>query len=43
MNKEQKCRLLEERLKRLEGSQKDNQGICRRIRRDIRNIRDEKK
>lgn len=39
MTKEQKCRLLEERLKRLESSQKDNQGVCRRIRRDIRNMK----
>lgn len=39
MNKEEKCRLLEERLKKLESSQKDNQGVCRRIRRDIRNLK----
>lgn len=42
MEKEQKCRLLEERLKKLMRNQKDNQGVCRRIRRDIRNLRKEK-
>ncbi len=38
MKPEEKIRLLEIRLKRLENSEKDNHGVCRRIRRDIRNL-----
>ena len=34
-----KIRLLERRLAILEERGRDNQGVCRRIRRDIRNLR----
>lgn len=34
-----KIRLLEDRLQKLMGSEKENQGVCRRIRRDIRNLK----
>lgn len=39
MNAEDKIKLLELRLHKLEANEKDNQGVCRRIRRDIRNLR----
>lgn len=39
MTKVEKCRLLEDRLHKLESSEKDNSGVCRRIRRDIRNLK----
>ncbi len=39
MNKEQKCALLEYRLNKLVRNKKDNQGVCRRINREIRNLR----
>ncbi len=39
MTKIEKCRLLEDRLHKLESSEKDNGGVCRRIRRDIRNLK----
>lgn len=34
-----KIRLLENRLEVLLAREKDNQGVCRRIRRDIRNLK----
>lgn len=34
-----KIKLLERRLGILSAREKDNQGVCRRIRRDIRNLR----
>ena len=39
MTKEEKCKLAEFRLHKLESSEKDNGGVCRRIRRDIRNLK----
>lgn len=33
-----KIKLLEDRLHKLESSEKENFGVCRRIRRDIRNL-----
>lgn len=39
MKPEEKIRLLEDRLQKLENSEKENQGVCRRIRRDIRNLK----
>lgn len=36
---EAKIKLLEDRLHKLEANGKDNQGICRRISRDIRNLK----
>jgi conserved domain protein len=39
MKPEEKIRLLEVRLQKLENSEKDNYGVCRRIRRDIRNLK----
>ncbi len=38
MTNQQKCALLEDRLNKLERRAKDNQGVCRRIRREIRNL-----
>ena len=34
-----KIKLLERRLEVLTARQKENQGVCRRIRRDIRNLK----
>lgn len=39
MKPEDKIKILEDRLQKLENSDKDNQGVCRRIRRDIRNLK----
>lgn len=39
MNKEQKCAMLEYRLNKLISNKKDNQGVCRRINREIRNLK----
>lgn len=39
MDIEAKIKLLEDRLNKLTGREKDNQEVCRRIRRDIRNLR----
>lgn len=36
---EARIKLLEDRLNKLEGNEKDNQEVCRRIRRDIRNLK----
>ncbi len=41
MNKKQKCAMLEYRLNKLIGNKKDNQGVCRRISREIRNLKKE--
>ncbi len=38
MTKEEKCNLLADRLHKLESSEKDNNGVCRKIRRNIRNL-----
>ncbi|MBP3489992.1 MAG: hypothetical protein J6K53_16600 [Roseburia sp.] len=38
MDVEAKIKLLENRLEILTASEKENQGVCRRIRRDIRNL-----
>lgn len=38
METEAKIRMLEDRLNKLMSSDKENQGVCRRIRRDIRNL-----
>jgi hypothetical protein len=39
MTNAEKITLLEIRLNKLERSEKDNGGVCRRIRRDIRNLK----
>ena len=39
MTTEQNIRLMENRLHRLESSEKENFGVCRKIRRNIRNLR----
>lgn len=39
MNDTEKIRLLEARLQILTVNSKDNQGVCRRIRREIRNLK----
>ncbi len=39
MDNQAKIKLLERRLDILTAREKDNQGVCRRIRRDIRNLR----
>ncbi len=39
MDSKAKVELLEARLKKLLASEKDNQGVCRRIRREIRNLK----
>lgn len=39
MNIEEKIQLLEMRLQNLMANEKENQGVCRKIRRDIRNLR----
>ncbi len=38
MTSEEKIKLMENRLHRLESSEKDNFGVRRKIRRDIRNL-----
>ncbi len=38
MTAAEKIKLLEDRLHKLESSEKENFGVCRRIRRDIRNL-----
>ena len=39
MTVEENIRLLEDRLHKLESSEKENFGVCRKIRRNIRNLR----
>lgn len=39
MTIEAKIKLLENRLQLLENSDKENQGVCRKIRREIRNLK----
>lgn len=39
MNLSNKIALLEIRLHRLESRDRDNEGVCRRIRREIRNLK----
>ena len=39
MTIEEKIKLMENRLHKLESNEKENNGVCRRIRRDIRNLR----
>lgn len=39
MDNQAKINLLERRLQVLTAREKENQGVCRRIRRDIRNLR----
>ncbi len=38
MTREEKCALLRVRLNKLERSEKENHGVCRKIRRVIRNM-----
>lgn len=42
MNKE-KIKMLEIRLQQLESNEKANQGVCRKIRREIRKLKNQKK
>ncbi len=39
MTNDEKCQLLQNRLNKLESSEKDNFGVCRKIRRNIRNLK----
>lgn len=39
MTVEEKIKLMENRLNKLESSEKENFGVCRKIRRNIRNLR----
>ncbi len=39
METKAKIELLEARLQKLLASEKDNQGVCRRLRREIRNLK----
>lgn len=39
MEKQAKIKLLEARLQKLLASEKENQGVCRRLRREIRNLK----
>lgn len=39
MTAEAKIKLLENRLQQLENNDKDNQGVCRKVRREIRNLK----
>lgn len=39
MNVDEKIRLLEARLQVLTANEKDNQGVCRRIQREIRKLK----
>lgn len=39
MTIEEKIRLMEDRLHKLESSEKENHEVCRKIRRNIRNLR----
>lgn len=39
MNDTEKIKLLEARLQVLAANEKDNQGVCRRIQREIRNLK----
>ncbi len=39
MTIEENIRLMEKRLHKLESSEKENFGVCRKIRRNIRNLR----
>lgn len=38
MTKEEKLTLMENRLRKLETRKKDNDGMCRRLRREMRNL-----
>ncbi len=38
MTTKENIRLMENRLRRLESSEKENFGVCRKIRRNIRNL-----
>ena len=38
MTNDAKIKLLRNRLQQLESSEKENQGVCRKIRRNIRNL-----
>ena len=38
MTKEEKMTLMENRLRKLETRKKDNDGVCRRLRREMRNL-----
>ncbi len=38
MTTEERIKLMEDRLQKLESSEKENFGVCRRIKRDIRNL-----
>ena len=38
MNKTEKIKVLEDRLQKLSSSEKENYGVCRKIRREIRNL-----
>ncbi len=38
MTAEERIKLMEDRLHKLESSEKENFGVCRRIKRDIRNL-----
>ena len=38
MTKEEKLTLMENRLRKLETRKKDNDGVCRRLRREMRNL-----
>lgn len=41
MKNEDKIKILENRLKNLSAREKDNQGACRKIRRELRNLKKE--
>lgn len=41
MNTTEKIKVLEERLQKLSSSEKENYGVCRKIRREIRNLKKE--
>lgn len=43
MNDTEKIKLLEARLQVLTANEKDNQGVCRRIQREIRNLKKKQK
>lgn len=41
MNTTEKIKVLEERLQKLSSSEKENYGVCRKIRREIRSLKKE--
>lgn len=41
MDKMAKIKLLEAKMQRLDSSEKENYGVCRKIRRNIRNLQNE--